>query len=203
MTGERGSALVIAVLVMAIMTLLGVSFLLMADTENKIAENERLSAQALYFGEGVAREVKRWFDRPPYTTAGDKNLSRPTVGVLNRTRRHIDLDGAAGPSVGVKATGSLALPRYKEGVDIDGDGNDDIFDKPYRSDPKDMFVGTLDYPDIEMDRSPDKNPVDPSAPPQTRRLTTLRTQRRSRFSIISRKPSFPASPPGRSESAPA
>jgi hypothetical protein len=133
MKGERGSALVIAVLVMAIMTLLGMAFLLMADTENKISENERLSAQALYFGEGVAREVKRWFDRPPYTAAGDANLSRPTTDVIDRTQR-------------------TALPYYKVGVDNDGDGHDDIFDKPYRSDPKDMFVGTSDKPDIRMER---------------------------------------------------
>ena len=74
MNGERGSALVLAVLVMAILTLLGLSYLLMADTENKIAENERLSAQALYFAEGVTREVKRWFDRPPNSATGDANL---------------------------------------------------------------------------------------------------------------------------------
>ena len=36
---ERGSALVIAVLVTVILTLLGVAFLLMGETENKIAEN--------------------------------------------------------------------------------------------------------------------------------------------------------------------
>ena len=35
--GERGSALVFAILVIVILTLLGVSFLLMADTENRIA----------------------------------------------------------------------------------------------------------------------------------------------------------------------
>ena len=66
---ERGSALVIAVLVTVILTLLGVAFLLMGETENKIAENEKLSAQALYFGEAGVRVVKRWFDRPRSTSA--------------------------------------------------------------------------------------------------------------------------------------
>jgi len=145
MKGERGSALVIAVLVMAVLTLLGMSYLLMADTENKIAENERLSAQALYFGEGVTREVKRWFDRPPYTARGDDNLVRPTTSIMDRTRRMIDDDGA-GPAVPVAADGTAALPFYKQ-------GSDDVFDKPYRPALGDMFVGTADGPDVLMDRT--------------------------------------------------
>ena len=150
--GERGSAMVIAVLVMAILTLLGVSFLLMADTENKIAENEKLSSQALYFGEGITREVKRWFDRPPYSTIGDKNLVRPTTGVMRRDLRSIDIDGP-GPTVAFAADGSPGAPYYKFGVDNDADGNDDIFDKPYRSQLKDMLVGTATGPDLRMDRA--------------------------------------------------
>ncbi len=154
MNGERGSALVLAVLVMAILTLLGLSYLLMADTENKIAENERLSAQALYFGEGVTREVKRWFDRPPYSPTGDANLSQPTTAVMRRTWRRIDVDGP-GPAAEVAADGTTANPYYKVGVDRDGDGADDIFDKPYRPLLNDMFVGTADGPDIRMDRTVD------------------------------------------------
>lgn len=149
---ERGSALVIAVLIMAVLTLLGMSYLLMADTENKIAENERLSAQALYFAEGATREVKRWFDRPPYTPRGGANLVRPTTAVMDRTGRLIDDDGA-GPAPAVPADGTSARPFYKVGLDLDRDGNDDIFDKPYRSALGDMFVGTADGPDIRMDRT--------------------------------------------------
>ena len=37
--------------------------LLVAATENRIAENERLSAQALYAADTGAKVVKRWFDR--------------------------------------------------------------------------------------------------------------------------------------------
>jgi len=151
MNGERGSALVIAMLLMAILTLLGVSYLFMADTENRIAENERLSAQALYFGEGAAREVKRWFDRPPYSAAGGENLSRPTLTILDRTQRHLDPDGP-GPALDQPADGSAALPFYKAGRDLDHDGNDDVFDKPYRPSPSDMFMGTADFPDVQIDR---------------------------------------------------
>ncbi|HEX4824898.1 MAG TPA: pilus assembly PilX N-terminal domain-containing protein [Candidatus Polarisedimenticolaceae bacterium] len=150
---EKGSAMVIAVLVMAIMSLLGISYLLMADTENKIAENEKLSAQALYFGEGTIREVKRWFDRPPYLASGAKNLVQPTTAVMDRTHRIIDLDGAGTADTGTAADGTALHPYYKVGIDRDGDGNDDIFDKPYRAALADMLVGTEDGPDILIARS--------------------------------------------------
>lgn len=149
---ERGSAMVIAVLVMAILSLLGISYLMMADTENRIAENEKLSAQALYFGEGTIREVKRWFDRPPYGATGIKNLVKPLTTVVKRDLRQIDVDGD-GPTAPVAADGTLAKPYYKVGIDVDLDGNDDIFDKPYRSAPADMLLGTEAGPDIVIDRT--------------------------------------------------
>ena len=149
---EKGSAMIISVLVTAIMSLLGISYLLMADTENKIAENEKLSAQALYFGEGTVREVKRWFDRPPYDTVlGLLNLVQPTTGVMNRTLRMIDADGP-GPTAAVAADGTAGKPYYKVGVDNDGNGHEDIFEKPYRTAWKDMLVGTEAGPDIRIDR---------------------------------------------------
>lgn len=149
---ERGSALVIAVLVTAILTLLGISYLLMADTENKIAQNERLSAQALYFGEGVVREVKRWFDRPPYGVLGGRNLVKPTTADIDRTLRKIDTDGD-GPTAPFAADGSPGAPYYKDGIDLNADGHDDIFDKPYRSDLKNTFLGTEDGPDVRISRA--------------------------------------------------
>jgi hypothetical protein len=151
---ERGSAMIISVLVTAILSLLGISYLLMADTENRIAENEKLSAQALYFGEGTVREVKRWFDRPPYNVSGSgaKNLVKPLTSVVDRTLRWIDIDGD-GPTPAVDADGTVANPYYKVGVDRDADGNDDIFDKPYRSAKADMLVGIEDHPDIRIDRT--------------------------------------------------
>ena len=76
-SGERGSALIIAILVTVILTLLGISFLMMAETENKIAENELLSAQTLYVAESAARQVKRWFDHPPNQTGSAWNLLNP------------------------------------------------------------------------------------------------------------------------------
>ena len=61
---ERGSALVIALLVTFILSLLGVSFLLMGQTESRIAVNEKNALQAFYLAESGAAVVQSWFDRP-------------------------------------------------------------------------------------------------------------------------------------------
>ena len=87
---ERGSALIIALLVTVVLALLGISFLLMAETENRIARNERRSAQALYAAQSTVRVVKSWFDAP--TTA----MLVPGPGQIDRTQRSIV--AAADPS---------------------------------------------------------------------------------------------------------
>ncbi len=147
-SGERGSALIIAVLVMVMLTLLGVSFLLMAETENRIAENERLGLQALYFGESGVRQIKRWFDYP----ASADNLINPPLNVIDRSLRWIDDDGdpatAAIPNDGV-ANGPLC--RFKQEWDPDADGSDDVFEKPYREGPTFALMGTEDHPDMRID----------------------------------------------------
>lgn len=151
---ERGSALVIAVLVTVILTLLGVSFLLMGETENKIAENEKLSAQALYFAEAGTRQVKRWFDRPRGTTGYNWNLHNPPMNVLQRDLRMLDPDGP-GPTAPQLTDGDAAgaLPQYKQGVNLNGDAYEDVFDRPYRPTPLHMFMGTAEGPDIRIDRA--------------------------------------------------
>jgi hypothetical protein len=151
--GERGSAMVIAILVVVILTLLGVSFLLMADTENRIAENEKLSAQALYFGESGVRMTKRWFDSP----GSSSNLINATVSVIDRTLRWVDDDGD--PSTAAHPQDGSTWPRYKQGVDLNADGADDLFDKPYRGGGttdlarKNTLLGTEDHPDVRITES--------------------------------------------------
>ena len=46
--GEEGSALILAVLITVILSLLWISYLLMAQTESTIAENERNSVLSLF-----------------------------------------------------------------------------------------------------------------------------------------------------------
>lgn len=146
--GESGFAIVVVLLVIVILTLLGTSFLLMAETENRIAENERLSAQALHAAETGTRIAKRWFDRPQSAL----NMFNPTLAGIDRTLRRIDDDGD--PSTApIQATGSSTAPYYKQGVDLDADGNDDVFEDPYRGSLVDTLLGTEDGPDMRIDES--------------------------------------------------
>ncbi|NIL99998.1 MAG: hypothetical protein GTN89_03380 [Acidobacteria bacterium] len=146
---ERGSALVIALLVTVVLALLGISFLLMAETENRIAQNERLSAQAYFAGQSTLRVVKSWFDSP----AG--GVAVPALADVDRTRRRIiDETDPYDPNDVTNADGTLgSAPYYKQGVDLDGDTLDDIFDRPYRVGALHQFLGTEDGPDIVIDEA--------------------------------------------------
>jgi hypothetical protein len=138
-SGERGTALVVALLVMVIMTLLGIPFLLMGETENRIAENERLSLQALYAAEAGAQTVKRWFDQPMSTS----NVLNPPLAVIDRALRLIDADGDPGTAP-VLADGSAGQPFYKQ-------ADDAVFAAPYRGSLADALLGTEDGPDMSID----------------------------------------------------
>ncbi len=146
MNDERGSALIISIIVMVILTLLGISFLLMADTENQIAQNELRSAQALQAAESGVRMVKRWFDSP----FSSLNVSNPTLGgEIDLTQRLIETDGDPATAA-VAQDGSSTYPRYKQGVDLDGDGSDDLFQKPYRGSEFHALMGTEGGPDMRI-----------------------------------------------------
>src|SRR5262245_60079901 len=77
---QRGSAMVIAVLIVVILTLLGLAFMLAGDTESKIARNQRDAAQAGFIAEGGVRAVKKWFDYP----SGPASHLVPTVAQMDR-----------------------------------------------------------------------------------------------------------------------
>jgi hypothetical protein len=141
--GERGSALVLAILVSVLLTLLGISFLFMSQTENLIARNEKLAAQAFYVAEAGARITKRWFDQPGALLPSPP----PTLAQIDRSLRTVDDDGA-GP-LPPEAAGARGL--YKGGVDLDVDGDDDIFRQPYRGDDANSLLGTEDGPDIRIE----------------------------------------------------
>jgi hypothetical protein len=144
---QRGFAMVLALLITLVMTLLGMAFLLMSETENRIAENERTSAQALYFAEAGVRVVESWFD----TDFPSGALMPPTAGVIDLTRREID-DGD--PSTPTHFQDGGTWPRYKQNVDLDFDGSDDLFRRPFRGGPGDLrhaLLGTKEGPDISID----------------------------------------------------
>jgi hypothetical protein len=135
---ERGSALLVVLLVLVLLTVLGSALLFVSTTDGRTAENERFAAEALHLAEAGARQAKRWFDHPASTGHA---VAFPAAGAVDRTLRRIDVDGEAGPTAAVPADGSPARPYYK----------DDLFDRPFRGSQEDALLGTSDGPDVRID----------------------------------------------------
>jgi hypothetical protein len=147
---ERGSALVVALLVTAILALLGLSFMLVAETETRIVDNERCAAQALYVAEAGARMVKRWFDGP----GAPANVLNLRESAVDRSLRLIEDDGD--PATAPHPQDGTAWPRYKQGIDLNADGVDDLLDRPYRGGAgrdealRHALLGTESGPDLRI-----------------------------------------------------
>jgi len=134
-----GSALVIVLCISVAASFLGLALVLHAETEERIAQNEKRAAQVRYVAESGARVIKRWFDDPlaaPHV---------PDASVVDRSLRRIRDDADPhGASIG-------STPSYKEGVDLDGNGADDLFDRPFTGSVEHELRGTPDGPDLRID----------------------------------------------------
>ena len=142
---EQGSALILATLVTVILSLLGMSYLMMAKTENTIAENERNSAAALYVAEAGARLAVGWFNDPTST-----GYLVPAAGSVDRTKRVFDHDNNTATARVLGASGNAAQPLYKDATFTPSP----IFERPYRSALADTFLG------IETGTDPDPSFAD-------------------------------------------
>ena len=129
---ERGSALIIAVLVSVILSLLGISYMLMAQTENTIAENERNAAMALYVAQAGARLAINWFNDPSTT-----GYLVPTSAQVDRTLRLVDQDNDPNTARVLAVSGTCTKPLYKDATCT----TSPILDRPYRPSFADGFSG--------------------------------------------------------------
>lgn len=144
--GERGSALLIALLVVVILALLGLSFMLAGETESKIARNQRDAAQAGFVAEGGVRMVKRWFDAP---VPGSPNAHfMPLISEMDRTQRGVDDDGDGTYKNYTQADDPAYRVIYRQGTN-------DPFEKPYRGTPANTLLGDEFHPDVRISDSPD------------------------------------------------
>jgi len=167
--GQRGSALLITMMVMVILTLLGLSYLFMADTENLIAQNQRDSDQLLFVSETGAKMTKAMFDRPTYGPPSDPNsvLSRflNTYDMRNsayydRTQRVFDHDNDPN-TADVAADGTSARPYFRQGMTVDPNlpAYLSFLDHPYRGNTKAAYMGSEAGPDMILQ----SNSLDPNA----------------------------------------
>ena len=151
--GDRGSAMLIAMMIVVILTLVGISFMILSDTENKIAINERDFEQVLYIGHGAAKIVENWFNMPDPAF----NATLPTASdmTLNLRRGDSDFDGYYGDDDTDGVGGEASIPEIDATVrttDYYKGGNATgvyrFFDRPFRSSRQFTFWGTRDNPEI-------------------------------------------------------
>jgi hypothetical protein len=165
---ERGSALLITMMVMVILTLMGLSYLFMADTENLIAQNQRDSDQLLFVAESGARMIKAMFDSPPYGTPADPNnvlhkflntYDMRNSAYYDRTQRVFDHDNDPN-TADVTANGTTGRPYFRQGLTIDPNvpAYLTFFDKPYRGTTVHAYMGSEAGPDMILQ----SNSLDPN-----------------------------------------
>src|SRR5262245_9157176 len=162
-TRQNGSALVLAILVTAILGVVGATVLQLADVEMKIAARGRDRDQLLNVAETGARMVKGWFDQP---VSGDPSSSANIRHALlgrhdlrdprdfDRTHRLIDSDN--NPSTPrVVADGTSGLEFYRQGrLVATGSPHLDLFSKPFRGGPEISLLGSETGPDIVLTDTP-------------------------------------------------
>ncbi|MHB0969306.1 MAG: pilus assembly PilX family protein [Thermoanaerobaculia bacterium] len=133
---QRGSALLISLMVMVGLSLLGLGFVAISETENQISVNERNYAQTLSVAEAGAKTVVEWFQNPQWTLAQGLSPANNDAAYPTGYKR-ARLIGATATNIGVYRPAGAEVP----------------FDKPFFQTSADRFWGTETTPDIQIDET--------------------------------------------------
>lgn len=133
---DKGSALLITLMVLVVLSLTGLSFIFLADTENLISNNYYRGMTALVSAQTGVYAINSWFNNPTRTA----DLVPPAASMDFTTRAYAP-DGG-GTATKWKAGGVVAGIRP--------------FDKPYvgavdTNTAVHQFFGTEDDPDVVID----------------------------------------------------
>jgi hypothetical protein len=126
-------------MVMVIMTVFGMSFLMISETENQISIADRDGRQVLYVATAGTRLIESWFNIPD--KAFNPMVPDRSQCILDRRVGDSDYDGLN--DIDVPAAG--AGHRYRGGTST---GTYRLFDKPFRGASRDTFWGSFSNPDI-------------------------------------------------------
>jgi hypothetical protein len=145
-SGERGSALLIGLMVVAGLSFLGLGFVAISETESAISVNQRNAAQVESVAESGVRAVVEWFQNPQSSaSAGIMPLLNEADKNAMKKERFL-----VGGIFGVGSTGALtSIGRYEQQT------NAEFFccDRPYKPLAVDRLFGSDDAPDIVIDRT--------------------------------------------------
>lgn len=157
---ERGSSILVAMLVAATLGIIGLTLLQVADGESLIASRARDRDVLIHAAETGARAVKRWFDAP---VSGDPGSPRHAfLGTFDprdassfiMERRLVDHDGD-GRTARVTADGTSGRERYRQGRFLAaGFPHLDLFHKPLRGSIETSLLGLESGPDLVLEDRP-------------------------------------------------
>lgn len=128
---NRGSALLVTLMVMAGLSLLGLAFVSISETENTISVNERNYTQTLAVAEAGARVVLEWFQDPTWARA--QGLMPLNDDAFKNERIVTDPGGGYSAYTG----------RYKSDGGL-------LCDKPFKPKPVNRFYGTDNAADADV-----------------------------------------------------
>jgi PilX N-terminal len=122
---ERGAALVVAILVLAILTVIGIALMLITSTEARIAANEWSVNRAFYSSDAGIRwagvelnDPRAFLTRPEFGTAGAPNLFGTVLFNMSshRFRQGLGFIGTDDIEVRVMYPGRLGRRPYRGGI---------------------------------------------------------------------------------------
>jgi hypothetical protein len=123
---DRGSALLVSLMVMVGLSLLGLSFVAISETESAISVNERNKTQTTALAEAAAKAVVQWFQDPD--TMDARNLLPPNDNLLKTSRTVPGYSGFYKPDTATEL----------------------LCDTPFGPTQPNMFLGTETTADIEI-----------------------------------------------------
>src|SRR5436190_10921089 len=139
---DRGSALLVSLMVIVGLSLLGLGFVAISETETAIAKNQLSTAQTEAVAEAGAKLVVEWFQDPVWgqTTAGLPSND----GAVNANLAAIKTIRVSGPDTGVYRPSSQVR----------------LLDKPYRPQFVNRFYGDENSADLIINRTTDSTTID-------------------------------------------
>lgn len=149
---DRGSALLVSLMVIVGLSLLGLGFVAISETETAIAKNEQTALQTQAVAEAGAKLAVEWFQDPAWA---ETNAALP----VNATCASFGTSPcSANGSPGQYMKTVRTVPGYT-GV-YKSQAGQRLFDKPYRGQYYDRLYGDEDHADIIINRTTNPTAID-------------------------------------------
>src|SRR5436190_24186148 len=131
---DRGSALLVSLMVIVGLSLLGLGFVAISETESAIAKNQQNALQTQAIAESGARVVAEWLQDPTWAETNAGMPQNSVVGPLGT----IPSAGAIKTLRSITGYSGVYKPRTATR----------LCDKPFRPNNDDRFFGDEDHADI-------------------------------------------------------